>query len=176
MFADLALWLVSTGMRFGEATALRPGDIDVENATARVGRAWKYSGGYSRRLGPPKTRKSRRTIDLTPQAVEVAGRHADGEWLFSLSSGGPVSPQGFWRRAWEPARRAAREHGLTKTPRVHDLRHTNASWMIASGIPLPMIQAHLGHESITTTIDRYGHLDRTSGKAAARAIGDLLSA
>ena len=62
--------------------------------------------------------------------------------------------------------------GLTKSPRVHDLRHTCASWMIAAGVPLPIIQQHLGHESIQTTIGVYGHLDRRS---AADAIGSALS-
>jgi integrase len=48
--------------------------------------------------------------------------------------------------------------GIDKTPRIHDLRHSHASWLIAAGVPLPAIQRRLGHESITTTIDRYGHL------------------
>ena len=42
--------------------------------------------------------------------------------------------------------------------RFHDLRHTHVAWLIAGGAPLPHIQARLGHESITTTIDTYGHL------------------
>jgi hypothetical protein len=40
----------------------------------------------------------------------------------------------------------------------HDLRHTHVAWLVAGGAPLPHIQARLGHESITTTIDTYGHL------------------
>ena len=43
-------------------------------------------------------------------------------------------------------------------PRIHDLRHTHVSWLIAQGVQLPAISRRLGHESITTTIDRYGHL------------------
>ncbi|MDX3849451.1 tyrosine-type recombinase/integrase [Streptomyces sp. AK02-01A] len=50
------------------------------------------------------------------------------------------------------------KRGLTKRPRIYDLRHTHASWLIAGKVPLPVIQARLGHESITTTVDRYGHL------------------
>jgi len=42
--------------------------------------------------------------------------------------------------------------------RFHDLRHTHMAWLVAGGAPLPHIQAWLGHESITTTIDTYGHL------------------
>ncbi len=44
------------------------------------------------------------------------------------------------------------------TFRFHDLRHTHVAWLVAGGAPLPHIQARLGHESITTTIDTYGHL------------------
>lgn len=42
--------------------------------------------------------------------------------------------------------------------RFHDLRHTHVAWLVAGGALLPHIQARLGHESITTTIDTYGHL------------------
>ena len=47
---------------------------------------------------------------------------------------------------------------LTKRPRVHDLRHTHASWMIAAGVDLFILQRRLGHESITTTTETYAHL------------------
>jgi integrase len=46
--------------------------------------------------------------------------------------------------------------------------------MIQAGVPLPVIQQHLGHESIQTTIGVYGHLDRRSAQAAADAIGSAL--
>ncbi|MEU6668034.1 tyrosine-type recombinase/integrase [Streptomyces sp. NPDC046727] len=52
----------------------------------------------------------------------------------------------------------AEKFGLIKRPRFHDLRHSHAAWLIAAKVPLPAIQARLGHESITTTVDRYGHL------------------
>ncbi|WP_332108264.1 tyrosine-type recombinase/integrase [Mycobacterium branderi] len=61
---------------------------------------------------------------------------------------------------WWPA--VERAQLAPPRPRIHDLRHTCASWMITAGVPLPVIQRHLGHESIKTTIDLYGHLDRSS--------------
>jgi len=61
-----------------------------------------------------------------------------------------------WRRStFIPARRRA---GLSDRFRVHDLRHTAASLMIQAGYPPKMLQEILGHASITTTLDLYGHL------------------
>jgi integrase len=53
---------------------------------------------------------------------------------------------------------ALADAGLPADVRIHDLRHTAASLLIAQGAHPKMIQAHLGHASITTTLDRYGHL------------------
>ena len=69
----------------------------------------------------------------------------------------------------------AKEAGLSKRPRIHDLRHTCASWLIQAGRPLPAIQQHLGHESITTTVGTYGHMDRSSGKDNADVLGGLIN-
>jgi len=60
-------------------------------------------------------------------------------------------------------------------PRIHDLRHTCASWMVMAAVPMPVVQQHLGHESINTTISLYTHLDRRSMEAAAVAIGQALT-
>ncbi|GAB7071251.1 hypothetical protein JCM12141A_55400 [Mycolicibacterium hodleri] len=170
---NLATWLVTTGMRFSEATALSAADIDAEAKTCRINKAWKYSGDYRPEIGPPKTKKSIRTISLPPSALEVIDLTAPG-FLFTNGAGNPVRAQEFFNGGWKPGRAAAVAAGLTKEPRVHDLRHTCASWMIQAGVPLPVIQQHLGHESIQTTIGVYGHLDRRSAQAAADAIGSAL--
>ena len=176
----LTTWLVATGTRFSEATALQVGDIDREQSTARIVRAWKYTGTRERVLGPPKSAKSVRTIDLAPQALEAAGNldRDPTEFVFLNRHGDPVLPQRYYNSAWQPAVKAAMAPDanprLTRRPRPHDARHTCASWMIAAGVPLPVIQAHLGHEDIRTTIGTYGHLDRTSMRQAAGAIAQAL--
>ena len=72
--------------------------------------------------------------------------------------GGSVLRMSNWRRAtFVPARARA---GLSDRFRVHDLRHTAASLMIQAGYPPKMLQEILGHASITTTLDLYGHLYR----------------
>jgi integrase len=61
-----------------------------------------------------------------------------------------------WRRAvFLPARE---QSGISSRFRIHDLRHTAAALMIQAGYPPKMLQEILGHASITTTLDLYGHL------------------
>ena len=67
----------------------------------------------------------------------------------------------------------AAEHMATF--RFHDLRHTHVAWLIAGGAPLPHIQARLGHESITTTIDTYGHLLSAGDELISRIIDTALT-
>jgi integrase len=174
LWKALATWLVTTGMRFSEATVLTAADIDADGKTCRINKAWKYSGDYRPEIGPPKTKKSIRTISLPPAALEAIDLTKPG-FLFTNGAGNPVRAQEFFNGGWKPARDRAMKAGLTKSPRVHDLRHTCASWMIQAGVPLPIIQQHLGHESIQTTVGVYGHLDRRSAQAAADAIGLALA-
>jgi integrase len=95
-----------------------------------------------------------------------------------------VSHQNFYSRVWQPTVEAVNDektlaplglHSIGKKPRVHDLRHSHASWLIAAGLPLPVIQRRLGHESITTTVDRYGHLAGGALLQAAEAADDALA-
>ncbi|WP_457963229.1 tyrosine-type recombinase/integrase [Arthrobacter sp. D1-29] len=72
-----------------------------------------------------------------------------------------------WRPAWENT-------GVPKDrwARIHDLRHTNASWMIAGGMDLFQLSHRLGHQSTATTDGRYAHLMpslRTAGAKLATA-------
>lgn len=82
--------------------------------------------------------------------------------------GGRLSIQEL-HRAWGPALDELGDQ-LRARPRIHDLRHTHASWLIAAGVPLTLIQRRLGHESIKTTSDRYGHLAEGADAAAAAAL------
>jgi integrase len=167
-------FLVLSGVRFGELSALKPSDVDLAAGTVRISRARKrtYEKGANYQIGPTKTVRSVRTINVTPTVLEKLDH--TGEWLFTNTRGGPVKLSSWRTNVWYPSVARAQAAGLKKQPRVHDLRHTCASWMIAKGVSLPVIQRHLGHESISTSVNLYGHLDRSQSASAAALIGDDL--
>lgn len=173
---DLVDALVGTGLRWGEATALQPRDFTFtgKRSTLRVQRAWKRRAEGGTYLGAPKTKKSRRTLVLTPDQVVLFKRVCLGkqpqDLIFTAPGGQSWHSGFFFAQRWKPALDAANAAGLTKRPRVHDLRHTNASWLIAGRVPLPVIQGRLGHESITTTVDRYGHLLNSADDEVVAAV------
>lgn len=173
-YQPLATLLVLSGLRFSEATALTPDDIDLVKKTITVNKAWKYSHRRSEmKIGPPKTPKSNRAVSVPDAAL--LGLQLDGEYVFTNTVGNPLRAQEFFNLAWKPARTAAMEAGLKKCPRVHDLRHTHVSWLIEAGIPLPVIQNRLGHQSIRTTVDVYGSLDQRSDQAAAMVLEQMIT-
>lgn len=170
----LATFLVLSGLRFSEATALTPDDVDLVKKTVTVNKAWKYANKRDGlKIGPPKTPKSNRVVSIPDAAL--MGLQLDGEWVFTNTVGNPLRAQEFFNLAWKPARQAATEAGLKKSPRVHDLRHTHVSWLIEAGIPLPVIQNRLGHQSIRTTVDVYGSLDQRSDQAAAMVLEQMVT-
>lgn len=176
---DLAEFLVGTGLRWGEATALQVQDVNLRQSTISVQRAWKRQDDNTFALGPPKTRKARRTLALSPDQMAMVRGHMAGRspesFIFRGGMGSAWRHSNFFHRKWQPAVKAAMEKGLPKKPRLHDLRHTHVAWLVAANIPLPAIQARLGHESITTTIDRYGHLVRAMDSEISAAVQAALA-
>jgi len=181
------LFLAGTGCRWGEATAVTWGDLNLRAhpPTVRIDKAWKKGPTSSPVLGHPKSQRATRTVSLTPDVVAALGdRRPSNELLFP----GPVSGGHLWygrfrTSTWVPAVQKAQDpvlceaEGLEpihKTPTIHDLRHSHASWLIARGVPLPLIQARLGHESIQTTVNVYGHLQPDAHMQMADVVADTL--
>lgn len=161
-------FLAVTGTRFGEATAVQVGDINLEGATpvVRITKAWKRQGSTGYKIGPPKNEFSRRTVSLSDGLAKdlkplLDGRRPD-EWLFTNRDGvSHIDHRSFYQKHWIPTRdrlQKDRKLGFTKTPRIHDLRHTSASWLLQEGLDTFKVARRLGHSS-TAMIDRvYGHL------------------
>lgn len=160
-YRDLCTVLVGTGLRFGEATALLVGAVDLNATPPRlhVARAWKSDGANGLEIGPPKSARSRRTVKFSTAVADALRPHLEGkrgdELVFTTEAGASIRSSNFHHRVWKPACAKA---GLPRRPRVHDLRHTHASWMIAAGRPVSVVSRRLGHESIQTTDRIYTHI------------------
>ena len=186
---DFLLVAVGTGLRWGELTALKVKDLELAGPvpTLSVRRAWKLNGKgefaleqHGRYyLGKPKTRESRRRITLAPTVVTALTRAVEGrssdDLVFWAPRGGRLDQGNWYESRWPRAIKAAQLKKLTKTPRFHDLRHSNAAWLISAGVPLPVIQKRLGHKSMQITVDVYGGLlfqtHEVADLAIERALG-----
>lgn len=176
-------FLVDTGLRFGEAAALRAEDFELDAAVpvVRVNKAWKEDESGAYYVGTPKTKRSWRTVPMADSTAEIVRPkvEAAGEGLvFTLKRGGPMRSGATYNRAWEPAwvklekqLEEAKRTGESPTPirraRIHDLRHTHASWMIEGGMDLFQLSYRLGHQSTLTTDARYAHLMPSSQQNGA---------
>lgn len=163
-YKDFTQFLVMTGTRFGEATAVTVADVDLMSKppTVRITKAWKRDGNNEFYVGSTKTGAGKRTISLPATLVEiliplVASRQSS-DLLFTTGTGGRIAHSVYWQKCWLPTVKAARAAGLRKEPRIHDLRHTHASWLIQDGVSLFTISRRLGHSSTRTTEEVYGHL------------------
>ena len=154
--------LRATGARFGEVTALVGKDFHLNDPQpwVRIEKAWKRDNNNRFYVGPPKTKKARRNVSLPPSLVEYirplvekAGRN---DLVFVTSYGGPIRHSTFWE-FWDKALTRLK-YPDDERPRIHDMRHTHASIMLAGGMDIYELSRRLGHRSIQTTVDRYSHL------------------
>jgi integrase len=182
-----ALWavLAMTGLRLGEATGLKWEDIDLHGGHLTVRRALQRQRGKGLTLVEPKTARSRRTIPLVAEAAEVLrhyrARQAEARlaagpvWqdqglVFCTSIGGPLDPA----RVNEAFHRALDRAGLPRV-RVHDLRHSTASILLALGVPVHEVSAILGHCQASVTLNVYAHVTPSGQADAMRRFGAALA-
>lgn len=162
----LILTLATTGLRIGEALALRWGDIAFANSTLHVRRSVTRG-----RVSEPKSSHSIRAVAMPPILVKTLKLHklrctpSENDYCFPSSNGTPMNSNNIYNRVLLPAlRRAGLRHVC-----LHSLRHSYASILIAQGENLKFVQSQLGHSSIQVTVDRYGHLlPETRNDAATR--------
>jgi integrase len=175
--ADRALWATAlyAGLRFGELRALRWGKVDLANGTIRIDESWDPKEGPI----PPKTRKSRRTTpmpgglrDLLIDERLRRGEPPADALVFAGKGGKPFHATSLYRRA----DRAWKEAGLSDRLRLHQARHTYASFMIAAGVNAKALSTFMGHSSIKVTFDLYGHLMPGAEAEAAALLDTFLGA
>ena len=129
-------------------------------------------------FGPPKTARSIRNVSMPRALIDELSAHmamyplGEDGLIFTAPTGGPLRRNHFRSRVWIPAV----TQSVGRPFRFHDLRHSHAAVLIATGQHPKLIQERLGHASITTTLDVYGHLLDGIDQAAADAIDDALTA
>lgn len=160
MFEALIYSAVYLGCRWGELVGLKRQNLNLlRRQVMIVGTLDEVGGSPPRYVEETKTKSSRRTLTIPPFLCEILAAHLarapESEFVFVGRDGGLLRRNNFRRRHWKPAVLAAELPGHL---RFHDLRHTCASILIAQGAHPKEIQARLGHASIMTTMDRYGHL------------------
>ncbi len=177
--------LVGTGLRLGEALALRWEDVDLEHRVLRVRRSATTVGGHLL-IGRPKTVGSAAGVGLSPRVVAALARQRErqvfdaltwgagyelGDLVFARENGSLLRPEYVRRRLHT----VAAEAGLPRV-RVHDLRHLAATLMISAGVPLALVSKTLRHSKVSITVDLYGHLTHEAAQAAADSLGGVLDA
>ena len=151
---DRAVWAAAlyAGLRRGELLALRHEDVDRQARTIRVARSYDPR---TRTFGEPKSRAGVRVVPIVDRLARRLPTEQPATGLaFGFDAETPFrhrSPDGNRaRRAWTAA-------GLAPLG-LHEARHTFASYLIGSGANAKAVTVLLGHSSISTTFDRYGHL------------------
>ncbi|MBI4595010.1 MAG: site-specific integrase [Candidatus Tectomicrobia bacterium] len=167
----LFMTAILTGMREGELLGLKWDDIDWRNSQIYVRRTFNHGRFYE-----PKTKTSRRKIDLAPELIielkkwRLACPISELDLVFPTKVGTPEDAKNMLRYWFWPA---LRRTGLPRI-RFQDLRHTYASLLIFQGEHPKYIQSQLGHSSIIVTMDTYGHLMKSVNQEAATRLGKMI--
>lgn len=176
---DLIVLAALTGLRKGELLALDWSAVNLRENVLTVRRSLEEAQG-KQRIKVPKTAAGRRVVTLSREAVEALERRkvkAEAEGLsttkglvFPNTDGNFMWASNFRRQVWVKIRAAA---GISDSVVFHDLRHTQASLMLAAGVDLKVIQKRLGHRDFATTANLYSHLLQGAQAEAAEKLDAL---
>ena len=153
---------LQSGLRLGELLALRVvRDIDLDSRTITVREARRHDV-----TGAPKSKSSTRRLKLSLRATKV------------LANAIAEKPDGALAFHWKTdllSRSMDQACALAGVKRIrfHDLRHTHATLLLASGANIKAVSARLGHASVAFTLDVYGHVMPGMDEALADKAGDI---
>lgn len=157
-----------TGMRRSELLGLRWTAVDLNAKTVSVVETLQRILGKGMMTLQPKTAKSRRLVNLPPAAAALLSglrtkqqdirqtlglEWRESDYVFSLPDGRPYSPDKVSLAFADVIKKAGLPH-----IRLHDLRHTHATMMMAQGVNPKTVAERLGHASVVITLDTYSHV------------------
>ncbi|MGD8457029.1 MAG: site-specific integrase [Anaerolineales bacterium] len=176
---------ISTGMRQGEILGLQWKDIDWERMTIHIRRQLRnvYGGGLE--FAPPKSKAGIRKVKVGTQVMGImeeqklrvakmafknTEKWQDQDLVFPGKTGKPLAHS----YVTTLLQKLLSDAGLPKI-RFHDLRHTAASLMLNSGVPVLVVSKRLGHAKPSITLDVYGHLISSMQEFAAEVMDQFIT-
>lgn len=177
--------LAFTGMRKGEALALTWEDVNFKNSTLSINKGLTLGIDFKKKIDTPKTINSIRTIDLTPQTIELLKQWKQEQLkeLFKLGFNGLDNKQIIFQNVdnglLSPSKptqwnnRICKNNDLRKI-KIHGFRHTHASLLFEANVPMEAVKDRLGHSSITTTMDVYTHVTQNKKQETANIFANFM--
>ena len=182
---DIVFVALATGLRLGEALAIRWRDLSMAQHSLQVVRSLQYLPGRGLAFVPTKTHRSSRAITLSEETVAVLGDlrkqqvtmrlglgpayDTAGDLIFCDPIGAPLAPYNVSRHFGVLAKNA----GLAPL-RFHDMRHSFATCLLRAGIHVKLVSQALGHSGTQLTLDTYSHAQPDLQAEAANMIDSFL--
>ncbi len=170
---------LATGLRRGEVFALTWKDVDLSRGTIHVGHS--VTNRDKRKV--PKTKAGIRTVSIDPETVrhleawKTRQAHELSKLYVQQSDETPVCCSDIgsryrvdnfthWWNSW-------RKENKFKDLKFHELRHTQATMLLANGVDVKTVQTRLGHANPSITLGWYAHAIPENDRAAADMLGNL---
>ena len=181
LFFTLAAY---TGCRKGEILGIEWKDLDFDNNTLSINRAYCYNSTEKYYTDTPKTQSSYRILKLPDHVMETLSQHRQWQNKQREICGGTWVDSDRVLTAWngEPMRphqpncylnKLCKRTGMRKVT-IHSFRHFNASVLIDSGIDVVTVQKALGHSTAATTLNVYSHAFNHAQTRAMEAIANVI--
>ena len=142
-----------TGMRKGELLALTYEDVDFENKTISINKNFQIVRG-EKVITDPKTPKSKRVIAVNDIVLNCIKEMWDTTYKPNKTDTIFYVSKYSLKRQLDTACKRAKVPQI----RIHDLRHSHASYLLSNGINIVILSRRLGHEKVQTTLNIYCHI------------------
>jgi integrase len=178
---------LATGMRKGEFMGLAWQDVDFGHNTVTVRQTVGVHRNGSPYMNKPKTKNSRRTIDVPPSVMAMLREHKTRQlekklalgpaWrnahdlVFTAEMGTIIGPRNIARNC----ERLIAKAGVPKIS-VHSQRHTHVTLLLLNGDNVKAVSERVGHASIGITLETYGHIVKEQRREVANSVEKLLFA
>ncbi|MSS43658.1 site-specific integrase [Anaerosalibacter bizertensis] len=191
IFSFILKIVLETGLRRGELAGLEWENIDLDNNILTIKNNLVYSHGKVY-LDTPKTEEGERTLYFSDTIKQLFKKHKEiqdknkekygqyyiknifnnreCDFIITWENGKYLHPSYYTKRF----NRILKKLDLNEKVRFHDLRHTNASFLLSLGVDFKTIQERLGHSDINTTLNIYSHVSMEMQKEAVNKLNKTL--